>query len=81
MSTLLTILVWLGSGFAFSVGVLVGAWLCRLSFSRSTSDRQVQDDSLAALRERNEIGREQCDALHRIADSLREQNSSSQFGK
>jgi hypothetical protein len=65
-----TILVWLGSGFAFAVGVGFGAWLMRSTWKRPKDVLEVEKKATEALLERNEIGRDQVEALDRIASAL-----------
>lgn len=67
-----TVMIWLGSGFAFSVGVLFGAWIIRSSWKPSPEMRESNDKATAALRERNEIGRLQVAILERIAATMEE---------
>lgn len=64
-----TILIWLGSGFAFAVGVVFGAWLMRRA-NGSADAVEVNRKANEALQERNQIGREQVAALERIASAL-----------
>ena len=61
-----TILIWLGSGFAFAVGVVFGAWLMRRA-NGSADAAEVNRKANEALQERNAIGREQVEALKQIA--------------
>ena len=70
-----TILIWLGSGFAFSAGVCFGAWLMRATWKRPKDVLDVERKATEALLERNEIGREQVAALERIAATLEEQSN------
>lgn len=63
MDTVLTLLIWLGSGFTFALGILVGAKVFK--GSSKTFDK-FQQASLAALQRRNEIGERQAEALERI---------------
>lgn len=63
-----TILIWLGSGFAFAVGVCVGVWLMTV---RDRSLKRAGDSAQEAtdlLRERNEIGKRQLAALETLAE-------------
>ena len=63
-----TVLIWFGSGFAFSVGVVVGAFLfCRVSKRQTEVERKVND----LLEARNRIGQEQVLAMSEIADAIR----------
>ena len=70
MDSFLTILIWLGSGFAFAVGVCLGAFLMRLVWrDRGKAERNL-DDANDLLRKRNEIGERQAEALEVIAARL-----------
>jgi uncharacterized protein YneF (UPF0154 family) len=68
MDAFLTILIWLGSGFAFAVGVCLGIWLT----ARSMRDTHKQDllnaRSIELLEERNKIGKRQAEAMERLGD-------------
>lgn len=64
-----TIVVWLGSGFAFAVGIACGVWVCSVGIKRANTQ---SDDATQLLRERNEIGRMQVSELTRIADLVEE---------
>ena len=66
------ILTWLGSGFAFAIGVCIGVWIMRgLTKDRSASEvHETNAKSIAALTERNAIGREHSHQFERIADAL-----------
>ena len=64
---MIDILIWLGSGFAFALGICVGAWAMRATFPK---DSRNLDNANDLLRERNEIGRRQVAALERIASKL-----------
>lgn len=70
MDTFLTILIWFGSGFAFSVGIFIGACLMALA----ARDQKGCDDANSLLRLRNEIGERQVAALERIAAYLENRN-------
>jgi hypothetical protein len=63
---MLTVLIWLGSGFAFSVGIILGALLFRLKPKMT----QAEVESLKLLKERNAIGLEQIHQLARIKDAV-----------
>jgi hypothetical protein len=63
-----TILIWLGSGFAFSVGLITGFIIMGLSY-RKRPDLDDSRKATEALLERNEIGRQQVKALEAIARS------------
>lgn len=68
METILTMLSWLGSGFAFAVGLLSGVMLCGFVMrGRGQSPNMTEAATLALLRERNDIGKRQADALETIA--------------
>lgn len=73
-----TILIWLGSGFAFGVGCIVGAWLMMVKNTRTESayEKMFAQQEVAGelLSVRNEIGLRELRALERIADSLAERN-------
>lgn len=69
---MVTILIWLGSGFAFSVGVVVGARIMLMPGKAAQAAMDANEKSIAALLERNKIGSEQLSALERIASSLEE---------
>lgn len=59
-----TVLIWLGSGFAFSFGVYFGAWSCR---RRDSELAKQQSNANDLLLERNVIGLRQAEALEQIA--------------
>lgn len=62
-----TILIWLGSGFAFSVGVFCGV----ISVSWGVKNQKAAvGPSEKLLEERNEIGRTQAAYLLRIAECM-----------
>ncbi len=74
MDTLSTILIWLGSGFAFAIGVFFGAWLMK---STKADNQHAMDKAdmhaaevNALLAERNSIGIRQAEAMERIADVI-----------
>lgn len=73
------ILIWLGSGFAFSVGICLGAGAMRFlsRHPRENEAIRVNSDSLKQLSERNEIGREQVKYLGMIAEWVAAQKSRS----
>ena len=67
------IVMWLGSGFAFSIGVGVCAWLMR----KTAPNKELADEtkkSVVLLEERNTIGLRQFYMLERIAESLERNN-------
>ena len=70
MDTVYTILIWLGSGFAFAVGVCLGAFLMLLVWRDKHKNDSIVNEVNALLRTRNEIGERQADLLERIAESL-----------
>ncbi len=67
-----TILIWLGSGFAFGSGLLVGLsllpWLNRKDRDKNET---VQVESLAALQERNAIGWQQLTAMQEMVAAIK----------
>lgn len=66
-----TILIWLGSGFAFSAGVVVGV---KVFVMPSKSDKlrdEYNRESVELMRERNEIDREIVQSLDLIRVQLR----------
>jgi uncharacterized membrane-anchored protein YhcB (DUF1043 family) len=70
MDSFLTILIWLGSGFAFAVGVCLGAFLMRLVWrDRGKAERNLADAN-DLLRKRNEIGERQAEALETLAAKM-----------
>ena len=65
-----TVLIWLGSGFAFGAGTIVGVRLFAVS-SKAAKDRaQFDIDTLKAMQERNAIDREKVELLGRMAAIL-----------
>jgi hypothetical protein len=68
MDGFLTILIWLGSGFAFSIGFLIGVIIAGSMLKKEKPVDEMSDRFTHLLNERNRIGREQADALKRIAD-------------
>ena len=64
-----TILIWLGSGIAFTVGVMCGVYMAR-NLGRETKDMNQQ--TLMFMSDRNDIDRECRDAQCRMADALEE---------
>lgn len=68
MDAFLTIMVWLGSGFAFSVGFLIGVIIAGSMLKKEKRADQISERVNHLLEQRNQIGREQADALKRIAD-------------
>lgn len=61
---MLTILIWLGSGFAFAVGIAVGVWMCRGDGAKQAAHAMATN---SLLQERNKIGERQAAALERLA--------------
>ena len=61
---MLQILIWLGSGFAFAIGLVVG--MSAALWMTGNSNRH-RDEDVAMFRERNNIERQSADALARIA--------------
>jgi uncharacterized membrane-anchored protein YhcB (DUF1043 family) len=61
------ILMWTGSGFSFSVGVLVGAMLCRWTFNARTSMEKEAQAGFAGLQASRE---DMASSLDRIANAL-----------
>ena len=66
-----TMLIWLGSGFAFAIGFLCGV----LVIGALTKKQPVVDKATEALLERNQIGLQQAHALEEIADQLTRMNN------
>ena len=69
MDTVYTILIWLGSGFAFAVGVCLGAFLMARTWRDRVKADKITADVNDLLRERNYIGKLQANALERIAEA------------
>lgn len=72
MDVVTTILVWLGSGFAFAFGMAVGAALMR---RKPTDYQEVIKKSHRAnelLQQRNDIGEQQVQALRKIWKAIKE---------
>ena len=67
MDSLLTILIWLGSGFAFAVGFIVGMCIMGRAMSNEKKNNDLAAEVNALLRERNAIGERQAAALEQIA--------------
>lgn len=67
MTALTTILIWLGSGFAFAAGFGFGVW-----FLVRNQDKGLAKQTLEVLKERNVIGFQQAEQLKRIADIAEE---------
>lgn len=70
----MTFLLWMGSGFAFAVGVVCGLALFKLMGNSSRDDEYAksQAKTLELLEQRNLIGENQELQLKRIADLLRD---------
>lgn len=67
------ILIWLGSGFAFGVGVVCGIAIFKIASGNSARDEEFaknQAKTLELLEQRNEIGRRQIDAMEEIAAAM-----------
>lgn len=62
-----TILIWLGSGFAFAIGFMAGMIVMVLSLKKQTKQETMTAESIALLKQRNEIGERQENHLNRIA--------------
>lgn len=62
-----TVLIWLGSGFAFAVGFFAGARVAHIA--KGTNDKQGEQAN-EHLAERNRIGLRQAEALENIAHEL-----------
>lgn len=62
---MLTLLIWLGSGFAFAVGVALGVWVTTHRLAKVFGREAKAEELLAA---RNEIGRKQYEAIMRLGD-------------
>lgn len=67
-----TILIWLGSGFAFAIGVFVGAWA--MSSIGKKLDKETHLPT-KLLEERNELSLRQVKTLTRIAEALESRNA------
>ncbi len=68
-----TILIWLGSGFAFGVGVVCGIAMFKFAGGNSARDEEYaknQAKTLELLEQRNEIGRRQIEAMEEIAAAM-----------
>lgn len=72
MDTFLTMLIWLGSGFALAIGFFAGMIVMMFALRTQTKTEQMSAESIALLRERNNIGVRQAIALERIADKKNE---------
>lgn len=66
-----TILIWLGSGFAFSVGVIVGVKVFVVPSKADKEREEFNRQSVELMRERNEIDREVVESLDLIRVQLR----------
>jgi len=66
-----SLLIWLGSGFAFAVGVFAGVLLMHApTSSQAKRNAEIAEESINELRRRNVIGGQQVDYLERIAEAL-----------
>ena len=63
MSSLLTIVIWLGSGFAFAAGFFIGIWIVG---KRNNDWSRSAEEANTLMRERNEIDRRSlgCEIRH-----------------
>lgn len=61
------ILVWLGSGFALAVGFTTGMIVMAIACRNESATAKMNAASLALLKERNDIGKRQADALESLA--------------
>jgi hypothetical protein len=62
-----TILIWLGSGFAFACGFFAGLMALTIGTKKGTKTDKYNAESIELLSERNKIGWRQIEALERIA--------------
>lgn len=67
---MLTILIWLGSGFAFTVGFGVGVFVVKWVYKKDKSQIDGEQEARRLLSERNKIGLTQVTTLDRIADLI-----------
>lgn len=68
---MVTILIWLGSGFAFSMGLLLGMVLLPAVYRKERAqNKDTQDKSLEALQFRNVLSARQVGAMERIASLM-----------
>ena len=65
-----TIFIWLGSGFAFSVGLLAGLCIIPFVMQRKSKADETNEKSLELLKERNEIDRQLLAAVEEIAAAM-----------
>lgn len=71
MDSFVSILIWLGSGFALSVGFISGVIVMGMFFKKKTASDQIAERVNDLLEQRNKIGESQVEALHRIADVIK----------
>ena len=75
MDTVLTIILWLGSGFAFAGGMFAGMMLMALATgSRSRAEKQT-DRTIELMEERNDLDRRKILAMESIAESTAQRRS------
>ena len=65
-----TVLIWLGSGFAFGAGTIVGMRLFSVPSKVAKDRAQYELDSLTAMQERNALDREKVELIERVASAL-----------
>ena len=65
-----TVLIWLGSGFAFGAGTIVGMRLFAIPSKVAKDRAQYELDSLTAMQERNALDREKVELIERVASAL-----------
>lgn len=70
MEIVLQLLIWLGSGFAFAVGVTLGVFLTVQVTKRGDRGERTAEAANLLLRERNVIGERQVQALCRISEAI-----------
>jgi len=68
------VLTWLGSGFAFAIGIACGAWMMRaVSKEEHADSKSRMDRSIDLIAERNEIAQHQLDCLKEILRTYHDQ--------
>ena len=65
-----TVLIWMGSGFAFGAGTIVGMRLFAIPSKVAKDRAQYELDSLTAMQERNALDREKVELIERVASAL-----------
>jgi len=66
------VLTWLGSGFAFAIGITCGAWMMRaVSKDEHAESKSRMDRSIDLIEERNKIAQQQLDCLNEILRTYR----------